>query len=77
MAVPDARFVFIALMVSIASLLFETSTIRISSTQFMEIGLKGVFGFFQVAILSLSNSYIEAKQCLVMFMMYKRQENRY
>jgi hypothetical protein len=61
--------IFIALAASIASLFFEASSLRIPRAQFMEIGLASVFGFFQIGMLSFSNSYIEAEQSIVMFMM--------
>ena len=61
--------VFLTLLVWIASLYFETTGFfRLPHNQMMENGLSGVFVFFQSGMLSFSNSYIEAEQEIVMFM---------
>ena len=60
--------VFVTLMIWIMSLFFESGHIRVARNQLPEIGLSGLFVFFQCGMLSFSNSYIEAEQGIVMFM---------
>jgi phosphatidylinositol glycan class O len=65
-----AIVVFMTLMVSIFSMYLAAPTIRIPpSNQWVEIGMSAVFVFFQSGVLSFGNSYIEAEQSIVMFMM--------
>ena len=66
-----STIVFVALVASIASLYFEVASTRITPSRqhILEIGLTTAFGFFQICMLSFSNSYIEAEQGIVMFMM--------
>jgi phosphatidylinositol glycan class O len=62
--------VFLTLVVWIFSLFFEAGPIRLPPrNQFVEMGVSSVFVFFQSGMLSFSNSYIEAEQAIVMFMM--------
>ena len=65
-----ATVVFTTLLVWILSMYMAASTVRLPpSTQWFEIGLTASFVFFQSGMLSFSNSYIEAEQSIVMFMM--------
>lgn len=62
--------VFCALMMWIASLYFEAASIRLPPpNQFLELAMGTVFVFFQSGMLSFSNSYIQAEQSIVMFML--------
>lgn len=60
---------FLALSISILSLCFVNGSNRSSSNQYIENGLSAIFISFQCGILSFSNSYIEAEQHIVMFML--------
>ena len=65
-----ATVVFITLLVWIFSMRLAALTVRLPpSNQWVEIGLTAIFVFFQSGMLSFSNSYIEAEQSIVMFMM--------
>lgn len=60
---------FLTLVFWAASVYFSAGSIRLSNNQYLENGLSAVFVFFQSGMLSFSNSYIEAEQRIVMFMM--------
>ena len=60
---------FLALVISAFSECFENRTNRVPSYQYIETGLCATFMIFQCGILSFSNSYIEAEQRIVMFML--------
>eukprot|EP00535_Pseudo-nitzschia_heimii_P012409 CAMPEP_0197199060 /NCGR_PEP_ID=MMETSP1423-20130617/33692_1 /TAXON_ID=476441 /ORGANISM="Pseudo-nitzschia heimii, Strain UNC1101" /LENGTH=825 /DNA_ID=CAMNT_0042652911 /DNA_START=11 /DNA_END=2485 /DNA_ORIENTATION=- len=60
---------FVALLLSAIPLLFATGNTRSSLNQYIENILSAVFVIFQSGLLSFSNSYIEAEQQIVMFML--------
>ena len=60
---------FLSLFISVISIYFLTGGIRLSPNQYVESGLSAIFVVFQSGILSFSNSYIEAEQMIVMFML--------
>lgn len=60
---------FLALFLNAISMFLTAGIIRLPSNQFAENILSGVFVFFQSGMLSFSNSYIEAEQKIVMFML--------
>jgi len=60
---------FLALWISVISIYLRTGNIRLSPNQFVENGLSAIFVVFQSGTLSFSNSYIEAEQRIVMFML--------
>lgn len=60
--------VFLALAILVLSLVIANGHMRLPSNQYIENGLSAVFIIFQSGILSFSNSYIEAEQRIVMFM---------
>lgn len=59
---------FFTLIFWAASVYFSATSIRLPGTQYLENGLSALFVFFQTGMLSFSNSYIEAEQRIVMFM---------
>lgn len=60
---------FLALVVSLLSLFFRSTTIHLPRSQYLEVGMTATFIFFQSGMLTFSNSYIAAEQHIVMFMM--------
>jgi hypothetical protein len=60
---------FLTLVVWAMSVYFSAGSIRLPQNQYIEFGLSAVFVFFQSGMLSFSNSYIEAEQRIVMFML--------
>lgn len=60
---------FLALSISVLSVFSMNGNNRLPSNQYIENGLSTIFVIFQCGILSFSNSYIEAEQRIVMFML--------
>jgi GPI ethanolamine phosphate transferase 3 subunit O len=60
---------FVTLVIWAISVSISAGSIRVPQDQYVELGLSVVFVAFQSGILSFSNSYIEAEQRIVMFML--------
>ena len=60
---------FLVLVMRVVSVVIENGHMRLPSNQYIENGISAVFVVFQSGILSFSNSYIEAEQKIVMFML--------
>lgn len=60
---------FLVLSVRVVSVIIANGHMRLPLSQYIENGLSAVFVVFQSGILSFSNSYIEAEQKIVMFML--------
>ncbi|KAG7360226.1 type I phosphodiesterase / nucleotide pyrophosphatase [Nitzschia inconspicua] len=60
---------FFTLVFWAASVYYSAGSIRMPGNQYLENGLSAIFVFFHSGILSFSNSYIEAEQRIVMFML--------
>mmetsp|Transcript_22168 Transcript_22168/g.52119 ORF Transcript_22168/g.52119 Transcript_22168/m.52119 type:complete len:953 (-) Transcript_22168:185-3043(-) len=60
---------FFTLVIWAMSVYFSAGNIRIRNNEIIENALSAVFVFFQSGMLSFSNSYIEAEQRIVMFML--------